>query len=151
MHLLATDVFLIRYSNGTKEIVSQPDATAPAIGLGRTPQQMSDLGREDAGKYFKARGAFWGTFGATVVSIPATYGLGGIVAGTVIAATPPKPHNMIVPDQALLADTDYVSGYQKQAQRKKLGKAAGGLGLGLATGVVVVYTLVMIAFSNGGH
>ena len=146
LHLLATDVFLIRYANGTKEIVTAA-ATAPAIGLSRTPQEMNNLGREDARKYFKAPGVFWGTAGATFVSIPA-YGLGGIATGAAIAATPPKRHNMIVPDQALLNDPNYVSGYQKQAQRQKLGKAAGGFGVGIAAGAVATVVIVAAWLSS---
>ncbi|MBC6606051.1 hypothetical protein H8B13_04395 [Hymenobacter sp. BT188] len=146
LHLLATEVFLIRYANGTKEVVSKPAATAPAIGLSRTPQEMSNLGREDARKYFKSPGVFWGTAGATFVSIPA-YGLGGIATGAAIAATPPKRHNMIVPDQVLLNDPNYVSGYQKQAQRQKLGKAAGGFGVGIAAGAVATVAIVAAIFN----
>jgi hypothetical protein len=147
LHLAATEVFLIRYANGTKEILHDTTATGPALGLARTPQEMNNQGRLDAKLYFKAPGAFWGTAGATLVS----YGVGGIVTGAVIAASPPKRHNMIVPDQALLNDPNYVSGYQKQAQRQKLGKAASGLGVGLATGVVVMYAVVIAIFSSGVH
>lgn len=147
LHLAATEIFLIRYANGTKEVLSQ--VTAP-VEVARTAQQMQAHGQLDAKKYFRSPGAFWGTAGATLVTLPA-YGLGGVVAGATIAATPPKRHNLLVPDQALLNDPNYVSGYQKQAQRKKLGQAAGGLGVGLATGVVAIYALVLIAFSGGGH
>jgi hypothetical protein len=147
LHLAATDVFLIRYANGTKEVVSSPTVATPALGLGRTPQEMNNQGRLDARQYFKSRGVFWGTAGATFISMPA-YGLGGIATGAVIAATPPKRRNMIVPDQALLNDPNYVSGYQKQAQRQKLGKAAGGFGVGLLTGTVVMVGVVIAALGT---
>ena len=146
LHLVPTDVFLIRYANGTKEVISKL-AAAPALGLGRTPQEMNNQGRLDAQRYFKARGAFWGTAGATFVSLPA-YGLGGLATGAVIAATPPKRHNLLVPDQALLADANYVNGYQKQAQRQKLGKAAAGFGVGMATGVVTVLGLAVLLLNS---
>jgi hypothetical protein len=55
---------------------------------------------------------------------------------------------MIVPDQALLSDPNYVSGYQKQAQRQKLGKAAGGFGVGLLTGTVVIVGAVLSVLST---
>lgn len=144
LHLLATEVFLIRYANGTKEIVTA--ATTPSSGVERTPQQMNDLGREDARRYFKATCVFWGTAGATFLSTPA-YGLGGIATGAAIAATPPKRHNMLVPDQALLNDPNYVSGYQKQAQRQKLGKAAGGFGVGIAAGAVATVAIIAALFN----
>jgi hypothetical protein len=147
LHLAATDVFLIRYANGTKEVVTSPAATAPAVGLNRTAQELSELGRLDAKRLFKAPGAFWGTFGATVISLPA-YGLGGIAAGAVMAATPPKRHNMIVSDQVLLNDPTYVSSYQKQAQKQKLGKAAGGFGVGLLTVTVATFAIAIAVFNQ---
>lgn len=55
---------------------------------------------------------------------------------------------MIVPDQALLNDPNYVSGYQKQAQRQKLGKAAGGFGVGMLTGTVILVGLILSAFGS---
>ncbi|SMB94965.1 hypothetical protein SAMN00120144_1834 [Hymenobacter roseosalivarius DSM 11622] len=55
---------------------------------------------------------------------------------------------MIVPDQELLNDPSYVSGYQKQAQRQKLGKAAGGFGVGLLAGTVVLVGVVISALST---
>ncbi|MGY2131071.1 hypothetical protein ACW9KT_02500 [Hymenobacter sp. HD11105] len=148
LRLAATDVFLIRYANGTKEIVTSSATAAPAVGLGRTAQEMNNLGRMDARRYFKAPGAFWGTAGATFVSISA-FGIGGVATGVAIAASPPKRHNMITTDQALLNDPNYLDGYQKQAQRKKWGSAAGGFGTGLATGVVVGFVALMVAF--GAH
>ncbi|SMB94883.1 hypothetical protein SAMN00120144_2098, partial [Hymenobacter roseosalivarius DSM 11622] len=42
LHLVATQVFLIRYANGTKEIISNPATAVPAVGLARTPQQMNN-------------------------------------------------------------------------------------------------------------
>lgn len=75
LHLLATEVFLIRYANGTKEVLREPSAPEPTIELARTPQEMTNQGQRDARLYFKAPGAFWGTAGATLISVPA-YGLG---------------------------------------------------------------------------
>jgi hypothetical protein len=144
LHVAATEVFLIRFANGTKEIVTPSATVAPAVGLGRTPQQMNDLGRQDARKYFRAPGAFWGTAGATFVSI-STLGIGGVAAGAVIAASPPKRHNMINANQELLNDPNYFAGYKKQAQWKKLGNAAGGFG----TAIITTAAVVVVAFYTG--
>jgi hypothetical protein len=144
LHLAPAEVSVVRYANGTKLLVAGPAAPAPApaprVGLNRTAQEMTNQGRMDARQYYKAPGVFWGTAGATLVTISA-YGAGGIAAGAAFAATPPKPHNMVVPEQALLTDPNYVSGYQKQAQRQKLSKAAAGFGVGLVTGAVVAVAL----------
>jgi hypothetical protein len=143
LHLAATEVFLIRYANGTKEILT---SVAP-MEVARTAQEMESQGRLDARQYFMTKGVFWGTAAATFITLPA-YGVGGLATGLAIAGTPPKPQKMVVSDQALLSDPNYVSGYQKQAQRQKLGSAAGGFGVGLATGAVVVIGLILATFST---
>jgi hypothetical protein len=145
LYMPAPEVFMIRYANGTKEVLA---AAAPAPGLGRTPQEMLNQGRQDARRYFKAPGAFWGTFGATFITVPFLGGLGGIATGTAIAVSPPKDNRIVVPNKELLADANYMRGYEKQAQRKKLGKAATGFGVGLVTGAVV---WVGVALANTRH
>jgi hypothetical protein len=112
LYISTPEVFMIRYANGTKELIHTSTYVAAA---GLTPEQARQQGEQDAIRYFKARGAFWGTFGATVVSTP-VYWLGGIGTGAAIAATRPSPHNMTVPDAKLLLNPSYVSGYQRQAQ-----------------------------------
>ncbi|MBC6606050.1 hypothetical protein H8B13_04390 [Hymenobacter sp. BT188] len=145
LYMTAIEVFMIRYANGTKELITKAEAI-PA--LERTSEEMTTQGREDARKYFKASGAFWGTFGATAVSVPVLGGLGGAATGAAIAASPPKDQNLIVPDKALLNDPSYVRGYEKQAQRKKLGNAAAGFGVGLVSGAAV---WLAIALTNTNH
>lgn len=147
LHMPAPEVFMIHYANGTKEVLAAPTG-APAPGLGRTPQEMTNQGRQDAKRYFKAPGAFWGTFGATFATIPVLGGLGGLATGAAIAASAPKDSRFVVPNKELLADPNYMRGYEKQAQRKKLGKAATGFGVGLVTGAVV---WVGIALASTRH
>lgn len=147
LYMPAPEVFMIRYANGTKEVLAAA-SSAPAVGLGRTPQEMTEQGRSDAKRYFNASGAFWGTFGATFVTIPVLGGLGGVATGAAIAFSPPKDSRLVVPDKALLTDANYMRGYEKQAQRKKLGRAGAGFGVGLVTGTVA---WVFIALANTRH
>lgn len=143
LYLNVADVFMIKYANGTKELIhAGTTATAPSSFNSEAAYRQ---GEQDAQRYFKARGAFWGTFGATVVGSGVTYGLGGIVTGAAVTATKPPVRSMVVPDLKLLQNPAYVKGYQQQAQRKKLGKAAAGFGLGVGTLVV----LVAIVLSHG--
>jgi hypothetical protein len=140
--LNTADVFLIRYANGTRELLHTASyAAAPAPNS----EQARLQGELDARKYFKARGAFWGTFGATMVSAP-VYFAGGLATGTLIASQRPAPHKLTVPDTRLLQNPAYVSGYQKQAQRQKLGKAAAGLGagVGVSAGLLLVAAVALL-------
>ncbi|UOQ78816.1 hypothetical protein MUN84_09920 [Hymenobacter sp. 5516J-16] len=148
LQLPAAQVFLIRYANGTKEVLRNLATPAPAPTPAISPTEAYAQGRHDARVHFKAPGAFWGTFGATAVSIPVLGGLGGLATGTAIAVTPPKEHNLNVPDRQRQSDANYMRGYEKQAQRKKVGKAAAGFGTGLVTGAAL---WLLIAFSTIKH
>lgn len=140
LRVAATQVFLIRYPNGTKDVFQRQATAAPALP-GLVQQATYDQGRRDARAYFKAPGAFWGTYGATVLT--AVYGgLGGVATGLAMSLTPPKEQNMRVPDPALLKSPNYVAGYRHQAQNKKIGSAAGGFGAGIGTMVVLVAVII---------
>ena len=142
LRLAAIQVFLIRYANGTKEVLNHPAPTptaAPVPGL--TKEAAYAQGRRDARTHFRAPGAFWGTYAATLAT-SGYGGLGGVATGLAVGMTEPKPRNFIVPDTELLKNPEYVKGYQRQAQNKKLGSAAGGFGAGIGTMVVVVAVLL---------
>lgn len=134
LHVAASQVFLIRYANGTREVIQHAKPAAPAL----SGADARSMGVMDARKNFRAPGAFWGTFGATVAYPPA-----GLVVGTVIAASRPSPVNIITSDRALLQNPEYMSGYRQQAQRKKLGKAAAGFGTGVGT--LAVAAIIFLA------
>ncbi|RSK46353.1 hypothetical protein [Hymenobacter perfusus] len=139
LRLAAIQVFLIRYANGTKEVLNHPAAAptaAPAPGL--TKEAAYAQGRRDARTHFRASGVFWGTYAATVVT-----GYGGVATGLAVSLVQPNPRNFIVPDADLLKNPDYVQGYRRQAQNKKIGSAAGGFGAGVGT--IVVLAAVLIA------
>ena len=145
LQLASSAVFLIRYANGTKEVLHNPAApTGPSM----SKEEAYTQGQLDARKYFRARGAFWGTFGATFVTAPA-FGVGGIATGAAVAASPPKTANLIVPDRQLLQNASYVEGYRKQAQRRKLGSAAGGFGAALGTQLVLSAIIILVLFKDG--
>ncbi|MCB2406698.1 hypothetical protein [Hymenobacter lucidus] len=137
LHVAASQVFLIRYANGTKEVIQHAPAAPSLSGA-----DARSMGMLDARKNFRAPGAFWGTFGATVAYAPV-----GLVVGTVIAASRPSPVNIITSDRALLQNPDYMSGYRRQAQRQKLGKAAAGFGTGLGT-VLVATAIILVSVFN---
>ncbi|MBC6991183.1 hypothetical protein [Hymenobacter sp. BT491] len=146
LQLAAASVFLIRYANGTKEVLHDPAAPTASEGPTLTSAQAYEQGRLDARKYYKSPAAFWGTFGTTLVTLPA-YGLGGIVTGAVVGSTAPPATRFVVPDARLLTNADYVSGYRKQAQNKKLGQAAAGYGAGMGAGVLVTMIFIAALFS----
>jgi len=138
VRLAASSIFLIRYANGAKEVLHAPTVSPTPTPL--SSEEAYSKGRLDAHKYYKAPGAFWGTYAATVTTF-----YGGPIVGITVAATRPKVRNFVVPDAQLLQDVNYVAGYQRQAQNKKVGSAAGGFGAGVGT-LAVVFVVLFAAF-----
>ncbi|NVO83649.1 hypothetical protein [Hymenobacter terrestris] len=148
MQLAATDVFMVRFANGTREVLRAVSASAPGTSLvGLSTAQRTALGRQDSRKYYKPdKGVFWGTFAATVTTF-----YGGPVVGGAIALTPPKRYNLNAPQPDLLNDPAYYDGYRRQAHNRKLGKAAAGLGVGAGTLAVFGSILFLILLGSTTH
>ena len=165
--LVASNVRLIRYVNGTKEILQQlttvsptyPPVPAPAArpvaGSGPdtarvlslvaySPTERYELGRADARQFYKpAKGVFWGTLAGTV-GLPV---VGGVVAVSALADKSPKPEELHAPTPRFLLDEDYHRGYVKQAKSAKLSKGLGGLGVGAGVLFVTCAVLSVIMFN----
>lgn len=131
------EVFMVQFANGTKEVFSEnlPAATTAVAAL--SPEQMYNLGRQDAIKYYKGNGAMWGSAASTVLF---PYGLAGPL---IIGLVPPKAPKNGVSDHSYLSDPVYVKGYETQARKKKTGKVLAGTGIGLS--VVLVSVMVLLA------
>ncbi|GGF00384.1 hypothetical protein [Hymenobacter cavernae] len=128
LRLANSAVFLIRYANGTKEVLHNPAAPLSAELINQHKMQ----GIADARRYYRAPGAFWGSFGATYLVGP--FGAGAAIA---IAQKPPKEANLNAPNPALLQDSSYAAGYRAQAHRQKKGAAWAGFGTSLGAQLVV--------------
>ena len=145
--VLKSEVASIRYANGTREAftanepaaASTPVITEPAYALpvARKPtlsrENLYAQGQMDAQVYYKRSGALWGTATTTLLFAPA-----GLVVGLVTGAARPHPSTFLSPNPELLREPEYLRGYQKQAHRRKMGKAAGGFGIGLGALVLLV-------------
>lgn len=139
MHRIAkADVFMVRFANGTKEVFTQnlPENQLTSAEATNTAD-MYLLGREDAIRYYKGNGAMWGSAACALVF---PYGLAG---SAIIGFTRPKAHNHMVSDVRYLSDPHYIKGYEEQARRKKIGKAAAGAGIGTATIFVAAFAIVL--------
>lgn len=134
------EVFMIRFENGTKEVFTQNQAENDTATAGvLSPDQLFQLGTQDALQYYKGNGVMWGSAASTAVFFP--FGLAGAV---VLGIMPPDVHPNKVSDAALLAYPEYVLGYEKQAKKKRRKKALAGAGIGSAVAV----TVIGIAFAS---
>lgn len=101
--------------------------------------QLRLQAKVDANAYYKARGVFWTTMGSTILH-PAA----GLATGAVISAIPPEIDSDYNPNRHLMKEPVYRESYQKQARKRKIGKAAAGFGAGAAV-LSVVYMVVVVS------
>ncbi len=116
------DLFMIKYSNGTREIIT----------LTKTEKNLSSVemyakGQNDADLLYVGNRPMVGTIISTFIYPPV-----GLIEGIISASTAPKPKNFVVPEMNLLNNQDYISGYKKQAHKKKRKKVFIGFGIGIA-------------------
>lgn len=137
LRLPVSQVFLVRYANGTKDILTRPVAPEPVLGSGRLQYLVGPerrlLGQADAEQYYQGKRVFWGAAGVSWLGLP------GLV-GVAVAANKPVPLTRLnLPEPVLLQDTNYLAGYQEQANRIKRRKVwqGYGTGIGLLVGLVV--------------
>ncbi|QCR21271.1 hypothetical protein [Pontibacter sp. SGAir0037] len=138
------EVFMIRFANGTKEVLEQLNLSSEAVAAPTlTAEQLYLLGREDALKYYTGSNAFWGSFAFSLLLFPYGY-----IGSAAIALTPPKIKTHSIPDLNLLAEPSYKTGYQEQAFKQKKRKAVAGAGAGTA---VIVGTVIIILSALGAQ
>lgn len=142
LRLALAEVFLVRYANGTREVLhpaALPETPqAPDLLPGLSEAQRRTQGRQDAARSYAGHGPFWGSLGATLYGGP----LLGALAPALIAPRAVVAAHLDAPRPALLADPAYGQAYRAEAQRRKRGRAWGGYGVGVGLWVVLIGSLV---------
>lgn len=142
LRLAIADVFLVRYANGTREVLHPiaPTSTlqAPDVLSGLNDAQRRARGRQDAARSYTTSGPFLGSLSATLYGGP----LLGLVAPAIIAPHAIAARNLKAPQPELLADPAYGHAYRAEAQRHKRGQAWGGYGVGLGVWMVLIGSIV---------
>lgn len=146
LRLPSSRVFLVRYANGTREVLAPPVApdTAQAPLAGLSAAQRRQAGAQDARRAYRQSGPFWASFASSVALSP----LYGLVPTTCISLKAVAPHNLMAPQPALLRDPAYASGYQQQANRRKAGRAWAGYGVGTAA-YLAFFGLLVLSLAGG--
>lgn len=132
-------VFLIRFGNGTREVLHDhwraapvPAPPAPDALAGLNQLQRRTLGLRDARQHYKHPSAFWVAAGMGLQGGPL-----GIIAPAVITSRPLPDRNLRAPVPLRLADPTYHAAYAQEARRMRRSKAWGGYAVGLAACVLV--------------
>ena len=140
VRLASADVFLVRYANGTREVMhplGPAPITAPGPLADLSEAQRRTLAQRDADHGYTGRSPFWGTFAASVYGGP----LLGWIAPVVIAPKPVAARNLGAPHPERLADPVYNQAYLHEVQRRKRHQTWAGYGTGMAVWVLLVGTL----------
>jgi len=143
MRMLKSEVFMIKYANGTREVFSEnfPGWDRNSHN-GLTPEEMYMRGRRDGRHYYRGDGAMWGSAASSLIPL---YGLIGPI---IIAAVPPDIDKFAPYDRSLLLDPNYARGFKKQAHQRKVGKAATGAAIGTAVSVTTILLIFSAIFVN---
>lgn len=139
LRLAVADVFLVRYANGTRELLHPASAAdmaetsgnplRPPDGAGRTAR-----GQADAHRRYRGREAFSGALGSAFVLGPFV----GVLSTLAIANAPVSERNWRAPAPGLLADYEYTNGYRQQANATKRRRTWAGYAVGAGLQVLVL-------------
>ena len=120
--ILKTDVIIVRYENGTKDLFNVNTPTSPTISTTISNSDNGNLyleGQLDAVKYYKGyKAAGTGTFVTSLFLSP----LVGLIPAIACSSTPPDRYNLNYPDEDKMKKSEYYSGYTQKAKKIKSGK-----------------------------
>jgi len=138
-----TDILMIRYENGTKEIFSEE--SKPVIYT-TTSTALSALfhndlyykGQKDANMFYKN----YSGAATTTLVISLLSPLAGLIPAIACASTSPKEKNLNFPNTNLMKMPDYRNGYSQKAKKIKQGKV--WTNWGIALGVNIVFYILLV-------
>ena len=136
-----SEIFLIRYENGTKDIfnTSESDKTEETVAV--TGDNLFRKGEADASLYYKGhRGAGTGTLITGLLSP-----IVGLIPAIATSASKPKYKNLGFPNEKLMENPDYFMGYTKRAKKIKQGKVWLNWGIAMSVNIVAVVVITATA------
>ena len=142
--ILKSDVIIVRYENGTKDLFNVNTPTSPTISNTISNSDNGNLfleGQLDAAKYYKGyKVAGTGTFVTSLFLTP----LVGLIPAIACSSTPPDRYNLNYPDEDKMKKPEYYSGYTQKAKKIKSGK------VWTNWGISYVIILFLVIGSTGG-
>jgi hypothetical protein len=133
--LLKSDVLMIRYENGSKDIFNEVQNSVTANA---SSNDMSIKGKEDAITNYKGKssGAGW-TAAATILTSPVL----GLIPAIACSSTEPSDENLNYKESELMKNNDYNRAYTKQAHKTKKKKIWTGFGVGSGAWLLLILLL----------
>jgi hypothetical protein len=135
--LLKSDVLMIRYENGTKDIFNE-EKRIDTVSI--QAQSGSDLflqGQTDASRYYNGyRAAGTGTFLISLFSP-----IVGLIPAIACSSTQPKEINLNYPKADLMKKAEYNNGYTQKSKKIKQGKVWTNWGIALGANIFAIILL----------
>jgi hypothetical protein len=134
--MLKSDVLLVRYENGTKDIFNDEKKSEnifPSFSINDYYRQ----GQADASKYYKGyKQAGTGTLLVGLLSP-----LVGLIPAIACSTTQPEEINLNYPNKELMKIPEYYNGYTQKAKKIKQGKVWTNWGIAFGVNLVAVIVL----------
>jgi len=135
--LLKSEVAMIRYENGTKDIFNEETNNEINSVKIPTSSELFTQGQLDASKYYTGyRGAGTGTLVTGLISP-----LVGLIPAIACSSTQPNEKNLSFPNPELMKNPNYYDGYTKKAKKIKQGKV--WMNWGIAFGANLIAFLIV--------
>ena len=125
-----SDVFMIKYENGSKDIFTEVSNT--------NNSDMQRRGKEDAIMNYEGKNS---GAGGTAVTVVLTSPLIGLIPAIACSSTEPSDQNLKYTNRELMKNIDYNTAYTEQAHKIKKRKIWSAFGIGSAVWLVVVLLL----------
>ncbi len=137
--ILKSDVSMIRYKNGIKDVFADENINdyAPAVVSSKTDLYLK--GQSDAVKYYKGYKEAGIVTLITGLILPVLV----IIPAIIISSTPPQEIDLNFPDPKLMKHQDYYMGYTFRAKKIKSRKVWTNFGIALGcygVAFIIVYS-----------
>lgn len=134
--LLKSDVLMIRYENGTKDIFNQTEEVK--TNTKTSTEDMRMKGKRDSEMNYtgKNSGAGW-TAATTILFTP----LIGVIPAAACASSEPSDQNLNYRDSELMKDYDYNRAYVEQAHKTKKKKVWTSYGVSSGAWLLLILLL----------
>ena len=126
--VLKTEIVLISYENGTKDIFSEKMEEADAS---KSSEQLFMQGQADAKKYYTG----YKTGGTITLGVTLLNPLLGLIPATIFSSNQPSDLGQNNPNKNLLKNADYYDGYLQKV--KKINNTRAWVNWGISTGIWV--------------
>ena len=133
--ILKSELLLIRYENGSKDVFNDSKKVEEKIVLGKDFYQE---GQSDANRFYRGyKGA-----GNTVLATSLLFSpLVGLIPAAICASADPQDENLDYPSSELMKNSEYANGYRHRAKKIKQKKVWTNLGVAFGINLVLVLAL----------